>query len=109
MRSKFLSLLAITVFAFAFSAQAAEEYDIVIKDHKFSPEEITVPAGVKIKLRIDNQDATPEEFESHDLHREKIINGNSKGTIFVGPLEPGRYHFFGEFNIDSANGYIIAE
>ena len=35
--------------------------------------------------------------------------GNSKATIFVGPLEPGKYHYFGEFNMDSANGYIVAE
>ncbi len=86
-----------------------EFYEIIIKDHKFSPEEITVPAGEKIKLIIDNQDSTPEEFESHDMNREKIIRGNKKATIYVGPLEPGKYHFFGEFNMDTANGYIIAK
>ena len=84
-------------------------YKIVIKDHKFSPDEIRVPAGQKIKLVVDNQDPTPEEFESDDFRREKIIAGNSKATIFVGPLKPGKYHFFGEFNLDSANGYLIAE
>lgn len=84
-------------------------YHIVIKDHKFTPDEIRVPAGEKIKLVVDNQDATPEEFESDDFRREKIIAGNSKATIFVGPLKPGKYHFFGEFNLDSANGYLIAE
>lgn len=86
-----------------------EFYEIVIKDHKFSPEELIVPAGEKIKLIIDNQDPTPEEFESHDLNREKIISGNNKATIFIGPLKPGKYHYFGEFNTDSANGYIIAQ
>ncbi len=86
-----------------------EFYTIVIKDHKFSPEEIVVPAGEKIKLIVDNQDPTPEEFESHDMNREKIIGGNKKAKIFVGPLKPGKYHFFGEFNMDTANGYIIAK
>ncbi len=86
-----------------------EFYEIVIKDHKFTPEELVVPAGEKIKLIVDNQDATPEEFESHDMNREKIIGGNKKATIFVGPLKPGRYHYFGEFNMDSANGYIVAK
>lgn len=86
-----------------------DSYVIVIKDHKFSPEEIIVPAGEKIKLIIDNQDPTPEEFESHDMNREKIISGNKKAKIFVGPLKPGKYHFFGEFNMDTANGYIIAK
>ncbi len=86
-----------------------DHYEIVIKDHKFFPETLTVPAGEKIKLLVDNQDATPEEFESHDFNREKIISGKSKATIFVGPLEPGKYHYFGEFNMDSAKGYIIAK
>jgi plastocyanin domain-containing protein len=84
-------------------------YEIIIKDHKFSPELLKVPAGEKIKLIIDNQDPTPEEFESHDFNREKIIPGNSKATIFIGPLKPGKYHFFGEFNMDTAKGDIIAE
>jgi len=86
-----------------------EFYEIIIKDHKFSPEETIVPAGVKIKLKVINQDPTPEEFESHDMNREKIIRGNKTATIFVGPLKPGKYHFFGEFNMDTANGYIIAK
>ena len=86
-----------------------EFYEITIKDHIFSPAELRVPAGQKIKLIVDNQDATPEEFESHDFNREKIIAGNTKATIFVGPLKPGKYHYFGEFNMNSANGYIIAE
>lgn len=105
------SIFAAIMFSLLSTYAMAETptYTIVIKDHKFTPEELTVPAGQKIKLRIDNQDPTPEEFESHDMNREKIINGNSKGTIFVGPLEPGKYHYFGEFNEDSANGYIIAE
>ncbi len=114
---KLLTLLAISALGITFSLSATAEtgtekkdsYNIIIKDHKFSPEEITVPAGQKIKLIVDNQDPTPEEFESHDLNREKIIAGNKKATIFVGPLKPGKYHYFGEFNMDSANGYIIAE
>ena len=85
------------------------EFRIVIKDHKFTPEEIRAPAGEKLKLIVENQDPTPEEFESDDFRREKIIAGNSKATIFVGPLEPGKYHFFGEFNLATANGYLIVE
>jgi plastocyanin len=96
------------------SAATTEEtgkrsYEIVIKDHKFTPSELRVPAGEKIKLIVNNQDSTPEEFESDDFRREKIIAGNSTATISVGPLEPGKYRFFGEFNLDSANGYLIAE
>lgn len=103
-------VLGIVVLGLGFPAQAeTPTYEIIIKDHKFIPEELIVPSGQKIKLKVHNQDPTPEEFESHDMNREKIINGNRKATIFVGPLEPGRYHYFGEFNMETANGYIIAE
>ena len=84
-------------------------YTLVIKDHRFQPAEISVPAGKKIKLLVENQDATPEEFESHSLNREKIIAGKSRMTIYVGPLSPGRYTFEGEFNATTAQGAIIAK
>ena len=86
-----------------------DTYSLIIKDHRFQPAEISVPSGKKIKLLIENQDATPEEFESHSLNREKVIAGKSKATIYVGPLAPGRYTFEGEFNAKTAQGVIIAQ
>jgi len=104
-------MVAAGLAAFPAKATAAEkpEYTIVIKNHRFEPEVLRVPAGVKIKLIVDNQDATPEEFESFELNREKIIGGGRKAIIFIGPLKPGEYPFFGEFNMDTALGKIIAE
>lgn len=88
---------------------AAEEFTLKIKDHYFIPETLEIPAGEKVKIIILNEDSTPEEFESYELNREKIIGGNSKGIVFVGPLEVGNYPFFGEFNMDTAKGQIIAK
>jgi hypothetical protein len=82
---------------------------LVIKDHLFYPSELLVPANKKIKLIVDNQDSTPEEFESYELNREKVILGNSKAVIFIGPLAPGEYPFFGEFNMATAQGKLIAK
>jgi plastocyanin len=89
----------------------AQEKDIVvtIKDHKFSPDRIEVPAGKKVKMIVENKDATPEEFESETLKIEKVIPGNSKATIYVGPLKPGEYKFVGEFNEKTAKGVIVAK
>jgi hypothetical protein len=87
----------------------AEDYVLTIKDHKFSPETLEIPSGQKVRITIVNEDATPEEFESHELNREKIIAGNSKGIVFVGPLDPGTYPYFGEFNMDTAKGQIVAK
>lgn len=90
-------------------AMATPEIEIVIRNHLFYPSEIEAPAGVKIKLLITNEDATPEEFESYELNREKVIMGNSQAVIFIGPLAPGEYPFFGEFNISTALGKIIVK
>jgi hypothetical protein len=107
-------LLFITLFI-PIAAYAAEtgdqraDYKLVISEHRFQPAEITIPSGTKIKLAVENRDATPEEFESHALNREKVIAGHSSATIFIGPLAPGRYPFFGEFNEATAQGVIIAQ
>lgn len=103
-----LSLLSVLSLAVS-SAQAAEEFNLKIKDHHFIPETLEIPAGEKVKIIILNEDSTPEEFESYELNREKIIGGNSKGIVFVGPLDAGTYPFFGEFNMDTAKGRIIAK
>lgn len=104
--------LPIAVAALLFSgalAAADATYTIVFKDHLIVPAQLEVPAGKKIKLIVDNQDATPEEFESYSLNREKIIPGNTKAIIYIGPLKPGTYDIFGEFNPATAQGKIVAK
>ncbi|BAN34152.1 hypothetical protein SCD_n00303 [Sulfuricella denitrificans skB26] len=109
-RKPFLISMCVMTTIFSTAAVAGDNvYSLVIKDHRFQPSELTVPAGKKIKLSVENQDPTAEEFESHDLNREKVIAGNSTATIFVGPLAPGRYRFFGEFNEKTAQGVIVAQ
>ncbi len=83
-------------------------FELQIKDHLFQPSVLYVPAGEKVKLLVLNQDSSPEEFESFSLNREKVILGKGKATLFVGPLQPGKYEFFGEYNPDSAQGVLIA-
>jgi plastocyanin len=85
------------------------EYQIEIREHLFYPAELRVPSGQKIKLKVINQDGTPEEFESFELNREKVIMGRRKAIIFIGPLRPGEYPYFGEFHPETAQGVIIAE
>jgi cupredoxin-like protein len=91
-------------------ARAQEpEITIVIRNHRFEPAEVRVPANKRITITVINDDPTPEEFESIPLKVEKIIQGKSKATIRIGPLKPGRYKFFGEFNEATAQGVVIAE
>jgi hypothetical protein len=107
LRASLLVLLAL-VSGTAFAAEPAT-FTLRIKDHKFIPAQLSVPANTKIKLLVVNEDATPEEFESHELNREKIVTGNGKITVFIGPLKPGKYPFFGEFHMKTAQGVLIAK
>ena len=92
-------------------AAAAEEPErtIVIKQHRFEPNLVEVPAGVRVRLIVDNQDPTAEEFESTDLRREKVVPGKSKGIVWVGPLPAGEYAFFGDFHQKTAQGKLVAK
>ena len=96
-----LSFAATTAFA------AVDEFTLTIKDHRFVPAELTIPANIKVKLVVVNQDATPEEFESHELNREKVVTGNASINVYVGPLKAGRYPFFGDFHQDTAQGVLV--
>ena len=106
-RRPFLALVALLAAAPSLAADTA--FTLAIENHRFQPAELVVPAGQKIKLVVLNRDATPEEFESHALNREKVIAGKSSATIWIGPLKPGRYPFVGEFNEKTARGVIVAK
>lgn len=101
--------LAILACLLASTARAAETptYEISIRNHLFEPAELTIPADTKVRLAVHNLDPTPEEFESWELNREKVILGGETGILFVGPLPPGEYPFFGEFNPKTAQGRLV--
>ncbi|HEY4343481.1 MAG TPA: cupredoxin domain-containing protein [Parvibaculum sp.] len=98
----------------AASASAADDsdgatYELTIKDHKFSPATLEVPAQKDIKLVVKNLDTTAEEFESRDFRAEKIIAGGGQGVFYLEPMEPGSYKFFGEFHEDTAQGVLVVK
>lgn len=104
------SLVTFTLLACALPAMAQDaEAGLAIRNHRFEPAELRVPAGKKIRITLQNHDTTAEEFESHELNREKLVPAQGKVVIYVGPLAAGRYPFFGEFNPKTAVGAIIAE
>ena len=106
-----LRLASAALLSLSLGALAAgePEFNVVIEGHKFTPDRIEVPAGKKVKLLVENKDATPEEFESSALKVEKVIAGKSKATIYVGPLKAGEYKFAGEYNAKTAQGVIVAK
>ena len=102
-------LAAVMSSAAARAAPAAPEYRLGIAGHAFEPAALTVPAGVRLKIRITNRDATPEEFESLDLNREQIVMPGRSIVVYLGPLPAGNYRFFGDFHRDTAQGRLVVE
>ena len=102
------TVLLVVAGCLAATAQQAANVSISVKNHRFQPAEIHAPANVPIELRVKNLDPTPMEFESVSLRVEKVIAGNSEGTINVRALQPGRYGFFDDFH-QSTRGTLIVQ
>lgn len=90
----------------ALAADAAPAV-LTVQNKHFDPQQLTLPGGVKIKLVIRNLDDLPAEFESYDLSREILIPAHGETTLYIGPLDPGNYPFFNDFNRDM-RGTIVA-
>jgi Cupredoxin-like domain len=95
------TLLGLMLCVMAPALGAEKEFVIVIKNHQFIPAELKIPTGEKVRIVVDNQDDTPEEFESYSLDREKHIPAKSQVVLYIGPLSAGRYIYQGE---DRTNG-----
>ena len=102
------ALLTALLIGVAVPALADEKASIVIRDDGFVPAELQVPAGTKIELSIKNEQKSAAEFESQALRREKVIPPGATGTVYVGPLQPGRYEFFDDFKPNN-RGFLVAK
>ena len=94
--------------ATAGAALAADVVTLTIRNHHFEPSEVSVPAGERFRIEVQNQDPTPAEFESADLRIEKIVVPGGKIAVMAGPLKPGIYKFFDDYHPDMAKGTLTA-
>jgi plastocyanin len=92
-------------------ARAEEPFaaTVTLRNHRFEPAEIHVPAGKRISLTVVNTDPLSEEFDSSALKVEKVIAGKSKGVVHIAPLSAGQYNFMGEYHEETAKGRVVAE
>jgi hypothetical protein len=103
------ALVLVTTALAGAAVWADEPPSLTLRDHAFTPAELRVPAGERLRIDVINADPTPAEFESSDLHVEKIVTGGGHISVRVGPLRPGAYEFFDDYHPDQARGRIIAE
>jgi plastocyanin len=111
MARKALPLAVAALIGLSTAGRAEEVFSatITIRNHRFEPAELHVPAGRRIALTVINADPLSEEFDSSALKVEKVIAGNSQGVVHISPLNPGHYRFIGEYHDDTAKGEVIAE
>ncbi|MGH8213680.1 MAG: cupredoxin domain-containing protein [Rhodanobacteraceae bacterium] len=102
-------ILAFGLLSSAAFAAGMPQYKLTIKDHRFAPTQLTVPANTQFKVLVHNQDSTPSEFESSDFNREKIVLPGNQITVFIGPLDKGHYKFFDDFHQDTGQGVLIVQ
>lgn len=84
-------------------------FTLTIKDHRFSPADLSVPANTRVKLTIKNLDATPAEFESRQFKAEKLIPAGREATLTIGPLNPGSYEYFDDYHENESKSRLIAK
>jgi hypothetical protein len=92
--------------AAAARADDAVSLSITIKDHQFDPVELHAPPGKAIAIHVKNLDTIVSEFESSDLHFEKIVPVGSEAVVYVRALQPGRYNFYDDFHHDT-QGFLV--
>jgi hypothetical protein len=86
-----------------------EPPEIKVQHGRFDPAELVVPANASFKLRVTNGDADAIEFESFELHRERVVKPGETITVFMPSLSPGTYKFFDDFHGSTPNGVIVAK
>ena len=106
----FLALVALAAAAFLnpriATADDTVTLSLTLKDHKFDPAEVHAPAGVPIEFHVKNLNGIVSEFESSDLHFEKIVPPGTEAVVHVRPQQPGRYNFFDDFHHET-QGFLI--
>lgn len=105
-------IVAAALFGLAFSAgisvhaQDMVTLSLTLKDQKFDPAEVHAPPGKQIAIHVKNLNPIVSEFESSDLHFEKIVPAGSEITVYVHPMQPGRYLFYDDFH-RATQGYLV--
>lgn len=101
------ALLLLVVLGTPPAAAQDREATLTFRNHAFDPSELSLPAGVRIKLTVKNADATPAEFECTELRREKVVPAKGEGIVYFGPLKPGSYECFDDFHPETRGKLIV--
>jgi len=107
----YLTLIALVLVAGG--ARAAESdkptFDIVAESGRFNPSELSVPANTPFVVHVRNAETATIEFESFELHRERVVQPGETITVNMPSLSSGTYKFFDDFHADTPQGTIVVK
>ena len=83
--------------------------EITYRGHRFSPENLDVPAGAAVTIKVVNASNETIEFESFRLNREKAIQPGEAIAVRLPALSAGSYDFYDDFHQDVPQGSIVAK
>lgn len=97
-----------------FPATAARAEDMPVftvefNDGAVAPLRLEVPANKPFKIVLHNKGKTPAEFESIELHREKVLAAESSSFMVIQRLAPGEYPFFDDFHPNAPQAVLVAK
>jgi hypothetical protein len=90
-------------------AEDMPEFAIEFKDGSIAPLRVDVPANRPFKIELRNTGNTPAEFESTELHLEKVLAAQSSSFLVIRRLTPGEHKFFDDFHPDAPQAVLVAK
>ena len=95
--------------SFASAAQEMPTYRLHIKEGRFTPETLEIPANTRFRLEVKNDGPGASEFESLELKKELVLAPGVARTLVFFPMKPGTYKFFDDFHPETGQGRFIVK
>jgi hypothetical protein len=92
------------------SAGASEELPTIrLAEGRFQPSELIVTADAPFAIQVINASDAAIEFESFELHRERVVAPGETIVVHFSSVGAGAYRFFDDFHNDVPSGTIVAK
>jgi hypothetical protein len=100
----------LVAFAARGPAGAEEEWpEVRLVDGRFQPSELTMPADAPFAIRVTNASDAAIEFESFELHRERVVQPGETILVRFAGVAAGSYNFFDDFHTSVPPGAIVVK
>jgi len=84
-------------------------FKVQMKDGAISPDRIEIESGKPFRIDVTNAGTGPAEFESSELHKEKVLMGGGTGSLIFRSLSAGTYVFFDDFHPDGSKLTLVVK